>query len=319
MKLRLEYYGGNRQVDRMGEGKLRSLRKALLYSYQSATAIVNDNQEFRCLINPNKVTMDLDDKVLSIPFEDIELSAPGPSEGDKTSQSMVPIDVKVGSVIGWKETNTHWMIYSQYLQETAYFRGMMRQCDNEQFDLGNGKKRWVYIKGPDEKTINWQKTKNFIFNTLNYTLEMYISNDSDTNEFFHRFKKVTYKGKPWEVQAIDDITNEGLIVVYLKEDYTNEFADQVKDADSETDSSIEVPLPRISGDTNVYPFDIKEYIVEGVTGGHWSLSNKRAIILEQTDTWVKIEITTGKSGDVTLEYKADHIKDIIFNIKIQSL
>jgi hypothetical protein len=85
MKLRLDYYGGNRQVDRMGEGKLRSLRKALLYSYQSATAIVNDKQEFRCLINPNKVTMDLDDKILSIPFEDIELGAPGPSEGDKTS------------------------------------------------------------------------------------------------------------------------------------------------------------------------------------------------------------------------------------------
>ena len=66
MKLRLDYYGGNRQIDRMGEGKLRSLRKALLYSYQSATAIVNDKQEFRCLINPNKVTMDLDDKILEL-------------------------------------------------------------------------------------------------------------------------------------------------------------------------------------------------------------------------------------------------------------
>jgi hypothetical protein len=61
------------------------------------------------------------------------------------------------------------------LQEDAYFRGLMRQCDTEV--SVNGKSYWVYLKGPSEKGINWQKTNNFVFNKLNYTLEMYISKD----------------------------------------------------------------------------------------------------------------------------------------------
>jgi hypothetical protein len=74
LKTRLEYQGGARQIDRMNNDKLRSLKKALLYSYQSATAVLADAREFRCLINPNKLSMELDDKVLSIPFEDICLN-----------------------------------------------------------------------------------------------------------------------------------------------------------------------------------------------------------------------------------------------------
>lgn len=310
MNIRLNYRGGNNQQDRMIADKLQSLKKALLYSYQSATAITENGNEFRCLINPNKVTMEIDDKELSIPFEDIVLG---------TAASKMPTNIKVGSVIGWKENGTYWMVYSQFLEEIAYFRGMMRQCDAEQLDLGDGKKRWVYIKGPDEKTIDWQKTKRFVYNTLNYTLEMYISNDSDSSEFFHRFKKINYKGKTWEVQAIDDISTDGLIVVYLKEDFTNEFADVAEDAESEPDSGIIDTLPRIIGPANVYPYDIIDYSVEGLVGGQWLLSNRRAKILEQTDTNVKIEITTGKSGDVSLIYRSDDKEDIIFNIKIQSL
>ena len=64
MKTRLGYLGGNSQIDRMNKDKLRSLKKALLYSYQAATAILSDGREFRCLINPNKLSLDLDNKIL---------------------------------------------------------------------------------------------------------------------------------------------------------------------------------------------------------------------------------------------------------------
>ena len=56
----------------------------------------------------------------------------------------------------------------------------MRQCDDETIEIG-GKRFWYYLKGPDEKGIDWQKSKHFIFNDLNYTLEIYISNNSVTN------------------------------------------------------------------------------------------------------------------------------------------
>ena len=55
MQTRINYSGGKRQVDRMNENKLKSLKKALLYSYQSATALLADRREFRCLINPDKL------------------------------------------------------------------------------------------------------------------------------------------------------------------------------------------------------------------------------------------------------------------------
>lgn len=66
--------GGNDQIERMNKDKLRSLKKALLYSYQAATAILSDGREFRCLINPNKLSLDLDNKILSIPFIDSPLN-----------------------------------------------------------------------------------------------------------------------------------------------------------------------------------------------------------------------------------------------------
>ena len=71
LKKRLEFNGGTIAEGRMQEGKLRSLKRALLYSYQAATAILQDGRMFRCLINPDKLKNDYDDKIISIPYEDI--------------------------------------------------------------------------------------------------------------------------------------------------------------------------------------------------------------------------------------------------------
>ena len=111
LKKRILYRGGSRQVDRMIEEKRNSLNKALLYSYQSATAVLSDGREFRCLINPNKISMELDDKMLSIPFEDICLNCEKP-EGENTLEGKQTIGVAVGDTIEWKENGTHWIIYS---------------------------------------------------------------------------------------------------------------------------------------------------------------------------------------------------------------
>ena len=62
---RLMYHGGYRQEDRMRMDKLRTLHKALLYSYQAET-IEYGGQQYRCLINPSKNIMDYDNKEISI-------------------------------------------------------------------------------------------------------------------------------------------------------------------------------------------------------------------------------------------------------------
>jgi hypothetical protein len=94
MNKRLQYHGGMRQENRMNEDKLYSLKKALLYSYQAQTAILKDNREFRCLINHDKLKEDYDDKIISIPYDDICLNA-DQFEG-KTSESLQHIGMKVG-------------------------------------------------------------------------------------------------------------------------------------------------------------------------------------------------------------------------------
>lgn len=293
----------------MIEEKRNSLNKALLYSYQSATAVLSDGREFRCLINPNKVSMELDDKMLSIPFEDICLNKPKP-DGETTSEGRESIGVKCGDVIEWKENGTHWIVYSQFLQEIAYFRGLMRQCENEPL-LINGKKYWYYLKGPDEKGIDWIKSKHLIFNDLNYTLEIYISKTTETIEFFHRFKKCKIHGKTFEVQAVDNLTSENILTVYLKEDYENAWAQDEETKTTPPTATLPIDAIRIEGALQVYPYDIIEYKILNTKGGTWSLSNNRAKILNQSDVAVKIEITTGKSGSFSLIYKTDGMKDII--------
>lgn len=322
LKTRLNYHGGARQIDRMIEDKQRSLNKALLYSYQSATAVLkmNDDKEFRCLINPNKLSMELDDKVISIPFEDICLNAEK-LESATTSSGKIPTNVKCGDVIEWKENGTYWIIYSQYLQETAYFRGQMRQCEKEPITIGN-KKFWYYLKGPDEKGIDWQKSKHFILNDLNYSIEIYISNTTETKQLFQRFKKLNIpfknsEGKvdyrPFEVQAVDDISTDGILVAYLKEDFTNIWEKP------ENEDKVFENNPLIQGPAQVHPYDIVTYQTTATNNGVWSLSNNKAIILKQDATKVEIEITTGKSGNIELKYTTDGMEDIIFNIEILSL
>ena len=87
LNIRLNYHGGGRQLDRMNMDKLKSLKKAYLYSYQAATAILSDGREFRCLINPNKLNLDSDNKILSIPFKDICLNAADLNMDDPINQT----------------------------------------------------------------------------------------------------------------------------------------------------------------------------------------------------------------------------------------
>ena len=91
MRLRLENHGGEAQQDRMIRDKRRGLDKAVLYSYQGADVrIIDTNQSFKALINPNKNKPDYDDKVLSIGFE----------------SGFIP-----GTVFEWERTGTKWLIY----------------------------------------------------------------------------------------------------------------------------------------------------------------------------------------------------------------
>lgn len=268
MKSRINYSGGPTQIERMNEDKLKSLKKALLYSYQAATAILPGGREFRCLINPNKLSLDLDNKIISIPFKDICLNEGAFSgdldseysqtnEGDleslsdlvatltysdqwedmKNDVTMVPspsleiveIGIKEGDVITWKENGSHWIVYLRRLEETAYFRADIRRC-RYKLTLGNNSEYWAYVRGPVEQSILWQQTSGNYFNKLNYSLIMYITQNDETLKYFHRFKKVMINGQPWEVQTIDSVSTPGILEIALKETYNNTIENNIEKA-----------------------------------------------------------------------------------------
>ena len=118
---------------------------------------------------------------------------------------------------------------------------------------------------------------------------------------------------------MDRLTTDGILGVYLKEDYSNEFAEtQVEDSKPENDNTLEEGLPRIVGEHSIYPFDIKTYSIEGASNGVWSLSNGRAVIRKQDKSSVEIEVVTGRSGSITLIYTNDKL-EVQLEISIMSL
>ena len=309
---RLQYQGGN-QEGRFIKDKLKSLKKALLYSYQAETAVLADEREFRCLINPDKLKPEYDNKIISIPYRDICLNK------DKigiTSKGEEEIGLKPGDVFCWKETKTYWLVYLQYLEENAYFRAELRRCKYE-IEINDNKYR-VYVRGPVETTMPWNQKKGIVWNDMNYSLAIYITKNEETLQFFHRFSKIKFNGKPWEVQAVNEFDADGIIEVYLDEDYQN----SIEDAEKGEIPEIEIPdkdSPHIEGNIFVKPYDIVEYKILNAENGTWSVSNDKAKIIEQNNSYIKIEIITGKSGAFDLIYNRDNEENIVLSVRIESL
>lgn len=337
MKTRLNYMGGSNQQARMNVDKERSLRKALLYSYQAATAILSDGREFRCLINPNKISLDLDNKILSIPFKDICLNGVNPPDRpaddlywedlesllppyypdededgkhDTTTQGLQEIGIKEGDVFEWKENNSHWLVYLRRLEETAYFRAEIRRC-RYQVTLDNGSKYWIYVRGPVEQSMVWGQSESAYYNKLNYSLVMYITQNEETLNYFHRFTKININGQPWEVQATDSLSTPGILEISLKETFKNTPESDIDKAVQDSIDIIKVDEKEetyIHGLSKVYPYDVRQYEIVNHSGdpGIWKIINesRKNIVKMQniSSVDVTLNIITGKTGKFTLAY-----------------
>lgn len=321
MKTRLQYSGGVNQQDRMNQDKLRVLKKALLYSYQAATAILEDGREFRCLINPDKLKTSYDEKIISIPYEDICLN-PEFSKRETTSQGIESIDLLPGDVFTWKENNTKWLVYLKRYEETAYLRAEIRRC-NYRIEI-NGSYYDVYVKGPDETAIVWNKVKSTMWNNLNYNLTMYIKKDRKTENFFHRFSKIELNNMPWEVQAIDSMSLEGVIIVALRETYQNSIEKELEKENEECDIIERDGItPYINGPLEINPYDTIKYKVEKISEeeltGEWKITGKRINILEENSSYIVFQENSGHQGEIEIKYKRKGKADLLLPVKVNSL
>ena len=323
MNQRLRYQGGNQQ-QRFINDKLTGLKRALLYSYQAATAVLSDGRQFRCLINPDKNKPAYDNKILSIPYKDICLNMP---RVGKTTQGEQIIGIKPGDVFTWKQTNTHWLVYLQAIQEDAYFRSEIRRCD-QQVKV-NDIPYWVYIRGPVETSIEWTQKKEIQWNTLNYSLVMYITADENTNNYFERFKNIKVTDprynteKTWHVVGVDPYYGDGILQIFLDEFFENSIADAVAAAQKQNQSSDTDPQDEtaayIDGPTKIQQYGKGYYEIHNAENGHWYLNWKG----EEHDLNSSLRILplnmTGDLGAFTLIYRRQNQDDITLDINIISI
>lgn len=318
---RLRYQGGN-QEQRFIKDKEKTLKKTLLYSYQAATAILSDGREFRCLINPDKNKPAYDNKIISIPYKDICLNKP---RVGKTSWGEVQINMKPGDVFTWKETNTHWLVYLECLQEDAYFRSQIRRCD-QKIEV-NGKSYWVYIRGPVQTAIEWTQKSGIEWNTLNYSLVMYITADETTNNYFERFKTVKVIDprknieKTWQVVGVDPYYGDGILQVFLDEYFENSLADAVAAAqETSTDTlDFDEEIPYIEGPKKVHQYDKAYYEIKNVENGSWFLRWKNEEQnLNSSAKIIPLNISIGELGFFTLIYRVTG-RDIELEVEITPL
>ena len=224
---------------RLREDKLRSLKSALYNSYQSAVIQfekddrwqdpekqvdpenpVKEGYHFRCLINHDKLKVDYEDKVLSIPYMQIPCEYEGNREMalkdkivdtgakgrfldergepvlDDNDNPVQVYRVKAGDVFKWISGNegympdSYWIITQQYSQETAYFRGEIRKADDTiqiipiEQDGSEGEPLIYHgwTKGPDEDEAIWNVKKGVVWNDLYYSKLLYITKDEDSDE-----------------------------------------------------------------------------------------------------------------------------------------
>lgn len=345
------------QWTRMREDKLRSLRKALYYSYQAAVVqkynvevegtsrllinlatqlekiatltteekaslmqklsqieitypelsvlsrysqeylsklheIIDENSStepyFRCLINHDKLKVDYEDKIISIPFEENSVTIDPVLDND----DLLETNFHNGTVFKWVHGNkeewtpdTYWIVYLQYSEETAYFRAEIRKADEEIeiifVDEDGNEQTQVYrgwMTGPNEETVVWNVKKGVVWNDLNYTKKLYITKDENTLAFFNRFDRVIINGHPWEVQAYNDNygssskdVNTGIIRVALKETYTN-TDEQIKAMKQEESEKASNQVQEIVGADVLAPYDVVTYEVLGEPDGEWGVA-----------------------------------------------
>ena len=302
-------------------------------------SLVNSEPLFRCLINHDKLKVDYQDKIISIPFFE-------PPVG---SREPIQTDFHNGTVFKWVHGNkkewtpdTYWIVYMQYSEQTAYFRAEIRKADEEIEiitidDEGNENtvKYRGWMTGPNETTALWNVKKGVVWNDMNYTKLLYITKDEDTLAFFQRFDRIIINGKPWQVQAYNESystnkngdTESGIIRVALKETYTNtpQFVKEtIQKLDQENAAAAEYDTlhtqARIDGPATAAPYDILTYSIKNMEQeSEWSISDPtlaKIISISEDGKTIKVSVLSDISAKKGFNISYG---DLVINVPIVSL
>lgn len=293
-------------------------------------SLVDTEPLFRCLINHDKLKVDYQDKIISIPFMQ-------PPIGEEEA---IQTDFHNGTVFKWVHGNkeewtpdTYWIVYMQYSEETAYFRAEIRKADQEieiiTIDDEGNENTVTYhgwMTGPNETTALWNTKKGVVWNDMNYTKLLYITKDEDTLAFFQRFDRIIINGKPWQVQAYNESysTNKrgdaetGIIRVALKETYTNtpQFVKEtIQNLDKQQADKWAYDTAHtqgyIDGPTVAAPYDRLTYVAKNLDPAEWSISDStlaKIVSISQDGKTIQVDVVTGFSNKKGFEISYGDLK-----------
>ncbi len=295
MARRLKTNGGYPQQDRMIHDKRWSLDHAVLYSYQGAKVKhIEGGGEAPALMNPNKLTQNYDDKVLSVGYE---------------------FNYKPGDVFEWCNTDTKWIIYLQDKTELAYFRGEVRRCryqvswKNSQGDIETV---YLAVRGPVETKIQYIQKSGDSIDRPNYSVNFLMTKTPETSKYFQRYSKFYLKGigegdpnTCWRIEAVDGISMEGVLQVNAVEYYANETEDDmengivggliVEPVDPAT------PADLIVGETFIKPRTAVTYSYEGAGRANWYIDKKYPVESTVNGNHITIKWIKGYNGQFEIE------------------
>ena len=209
--------------------------------------------------------------------------------------------------------DSYWIIYLQYSEETAYFRGQIRKADDEIQIIpidedGNEGEPVLYrgwTTGPNEDQAIWNVKKGVVWNDMYYSKILYITKDETTQAYFKRFDRIIINGQTWEVQGYNDNygtssknSTGGIIRVALKETYTS-TSEVIRNAKQEYAGA---PY-EIFGPTSVQSYDVVTYYVPDGNAS-WTLPTTAPFrVLSESEEEIKLQVLqVGAKSTVELGY-----------------
>lgn len=288
MAEQLNVRGGYPQQERMIRDKRRALDHATKYSYQAVRIKkAQDGKDIdkdcmnmpivRALINPDKVKMDYDQKILSVRFDH---------------------DFQPGDIFEWERTGSYWIILTQDVDEVAYFRATIRRCSYQiRWIDENGEEHAIYcaVRGPVETKIDDYDRHNILFNDPNYSLDIYMPKNLLTMNRFKRYDKFYLAGADdpddkicWRVEATDSISTPGILEIQATEYFSNNTQDDVDNGlvgvlitpEEDPNPSTERKVIFISGETFIKPSKVYEYTIGIPSAQKWEVDKKYPVKLE---------------------------------------
>lgn len=285
LKLRMNAEG-KRAQNQMIEDKVKVLKSVIKSSYFGADIIVNTNEK-----NPFRAAITLSDA----------------GEGDKIISALFENNLKIGDIIYWIKTNSYWLITYQEIGEIAFFQGKMEQCENYQILGPDGKtKVFANIKvTPKSITDDFDKTK---MNFDETTVQIKIPDNENNSSLFKIDTCIQIKGFTYKIKNVDNISTDGLIIIYAKRDFDNNPTLFVEKVEPENDNTY------IVGPSEIVPLEEVIYTVNNDIEGTWAISENINIskTINNDNSLTISWINPRKREDFTISY-GEYSKEIKVN------